>query len=219
MTLTIQPGTPEDYALLAHLHYRDGPPATRVLTLRASIDGQLAGVLIISRPILNAPWRTAAWGGTFAASRTAAAAEANATVRTISRVIIDPRWRGVGIAAALVRAYLAEPLTTRTEAIAAMGRACPFFVQAGMRPIPTRPARRARNLLKTLDEMHIQPWRLIHIERAQTLLRRSPRLRLALQRWANDSRATRAAAHRPGTSLAIAAAASLAAPPRVYVWP
>ncbi len=58
--LTIEPGTPADLEALSALHYRGGPPATVDLVLRciAPDDGApaLAGVLVVSRPVLNAPW-------------------------------------------------------------------------------------------------------------------------------------------------------------------
>jgi GNAT superfamily N-acetyltransferase len=60
----------------------------------------------------------------------------NAEVRCISRVVVDPRWRGLGLAVRLVKAALAEPTTPITEALAAMGRVNPFFERAGMTAYP-----------------------------------------------------------------------------------
>ena len=60
----------------------------------------------------------------------------NAELRCISRVVVDPRWRGLGLAVRLVRDALASPTTPLTEAIAAMGRVNPFFERAGMTAYP-----------------------------------------------------------------------------------
>lgn len=138
----IEPGTPADLAALAHHHYRAGKPATITRVLRAvrpTPDGpdQLAGVLVVSMPVLNALWRPLAWPGRFNTpdrpiDRRANARTINDQLRCISRVITAPSSRGLGIATSLVRAYLAHPDTPCTEAVAAMGACCPFFRAAGM---------------------------------------------------------------------------------------
>ncbi len=86
-----------------------------MLVLRALVEQQLAGVLVVSMPTLNGRWRHAAWPDVdwAAGGRTAAARRLNLRVRTISRVIVEPRCRGMGVATKLVRSYLAGPLTAR----------------------------------------------------------------------------------------------------------
>lgn len=142
--ITIENGTIADYHQLAHHHYRSGKPATHTLVLRAmrsfpitmpAHDPILAGVIVISMPTLNGAWRNRAWPGHFNnQSKSDNAKRINRDLRCISRVIIDPRSRGLGIASNLVRHYLANPQTPATESIAAMGSICPFFERAGMKP-------------------------------------------------------------------------------------
>jgi len=221
-SLIIEPGTPADLDALSALHYRGGPPATIDLILRgvASDDDtpSLAGVLVVSRPVLNAPWRVAAWGDAFAQrDKRTLAALVNREVRTISRVIVAPTWRGLGIAQRLTRAYLARPLTPRTEAIAAMGRWCPFFVGAGMRAISPRPARRDVAFRAALARRGLAPWRLLEPSAARSAARVAS-LRMAARAWARASRATRRLAAGPAERLALAAAHVLASP-LVFVSP
>lgn len=140
----VERGSMEDYRALSHLHYRGGCPATVVRVLRAVREvprwiepsgGVLAGVLCVSLPALNSRWRERAWPGVFrSGDKRRDAAQVNALLRTISRVIVEPRSRGLGVATALVRAYLADPITPATEASAAIGAVCPFFEHAGMTP-------------------------------------------------------------------------------------
>jgi len=61
--ISIIPGRPTDYAPLARFHYRAQRPATCVHTLSAidRTNGELVGVLTISMPTLNGPWRRLAW--------------------------------------------------------------------------------------------------------------------------------------------------------------
>jgi GNAT superfamily N-acetyltransferase len=225
MNIIIQRGTRDDYAALARFHYRAADPARPVLTLRAIDNDTLAGVLVITRPTLNAPWRRAAWPELFVHSRSnrTAALTLNRHVRTIARVIIDPRYRALGIARQLVSHYLANPLTTHTEAIAAMGRCCPFFSRAGMQEVTPRPTRRDTRLALTLRQLSLAPWELIELTRARSCLIASPSLRAAIRTWALDSKSTRR--HLPDnptdldalTPFAILAASSLTARPLVYV--
>ncbi|MEE9211797.1 MAG: hypothetical protein V3U29_04000, partial [Phycisphaeraceae bacterium] len=56
----------------------------------------------------------------------------NAELRCISRVVVHPQWRGLGLAVRLVRASLDDPQTIFTESLAAMGKVHPFFERAGM---------------------------------------------------------------------------------------
>jgi ABC-type ATPase with predicted acetyltransferase domain len=57
---------------------------------------------------------------------------ANENVRTISRVIVHPQFRGIGVAAEVVRCVLEGCPTRWVEAVAAMGKVHPFFERAGM---------------------------------------------------------------------------------------
>lgn len=191
----IAPAEIDAYHRLAHLHYRPSHPAVIDRTLGAYADGTLCGVLTISRPTLNLARRADAWPGDYDTSdRRANARRINRDLRCISRVIVDPRFRGRGIARRLVRAYLDDPLTPRTEALAAMGVACPFFRRAGMVPFQPRSAPQHRALLTFLQGCGVERWRLATPRDAQ---RRAvdatseATLRKRLETWANASRSTR----------------------------
>jgi hypothetical protein len=197
------------------------------LTAVDTTTGELAAILTISMPTLNGPWRHHAWPRLFHPAATPstkrlAAQHANRYLRTISRVIVDPRYRALGIARRLVEAYLADPLTPCTEAIASMGRWCPFFAHAGMRDVPLPPTRRERMFARALERLGLEPWELADVGRAASVVRASESFRAAITTWANYSRATRRQLPADGdpvaiTNLAILAGASLTARPVVYV--
>jgi len=199
LTIRIAEGTIRDYDRLAPHHYLAGRPATheRVLVARASDDGPALGVLVVSRPVLNARWRAAAWPGRFtpgaSLSPSLAARRINRELRCISRVIVDPRVRGCGVASKLVRAYLADPLTPMTESVAAMGWVCPFFERAGMTAWPL--ARRASDerLVVAIQEAGHEPEDLIDDEVATEILGDAA-LRRAITTW---GRAVGAALPKP----------------------
>src|SRR5205085_372514 len=96
---------------------------------------EVLGVLVRSLPQLCCQLRDLATGGRYRTLRRRdAAVVLNREVRTISRVVIDPRVRGLGLAVRLVRHALTHtsPAIHFTEALAAMGRVSPFFQHAGM---------------------------------------------------------------------------------------
>lgn len=214
----IEPGCAADYRALAHLHYRGAGPATWARVLRAvdRRDGTLAGVLVVSMPTLHGTARRRAWPGVFEAR---SAAELSAVVRrelrTISRVVVDPRYRGLGVATALVRRYLSAPLTPRTEAVAAMASCTSFFAAAGMREVPIEPHRRHVRLARTLDGMKLGPADLLTPERLALPRRRE--LWRALRAWARAARPPRALARARCGRIARAAGLALLAAPRAYV--
>ncbi len=146
--IQLRTGTAQDFAALAGHHYRAARPATmmRVFALhdpapavadrfygRADPNGRAVAVLVESLPALSCLLRDAALGGRYNALPARQRARLlNAEVRCISRVIVDPRYRGLGLAVRLVRHALATATTPYTEALAAMGTASPFFEKAGM---------------------------------------------------------------------------------------
>jgi ABC-type ATPase with predicted acetyltransferase domain len=60
---------------------------------------------------------------------------ANANVRTLSRVIVHPQFRSIGLASLLVREVCRGAETRYVEALAVMGRVHPFFERGGMRRV------------------------------------------------------------------------------------
>lgn len=222
--IRIVEGLIDDYHALAPLHYRAGPPATAdlILAARDTRADHLAGVLVVSHPTLNAAWRNAAWPDRFSSGRRKHdAVRLNAEIRCISRVVVDPRYRSLGIARAMVRAYLARPLTPCTEAIAAMGAACPFFAAAGMREIETHPCRRDARLLNTLSRARLEPWRLAMPKAAWARVQRcdaKEEVEHALHVWANASRATRKLTSGPIEALFTKACTTVASERIAYVW-
>lgn len=213
----IEVGTIADLRAMSRWHYRAGRPGpvVRVLVARRRVAGEdrnehrnehrdeLLGVLAVSMPTLNGRWRARAFGGALGAPTTiegstgldkrAAAIELNASVRCISRVVVDPRWRGCGLATALVRAYLRDPLTPCTESVAAMGAFSGFFVSAGMRAVELEPSPRDARLLAALSSAGIEAWRLAHARGAVAALSARQRRTLGARArtWARSSRATR----------------------------
>jgi GNAT superfamily N-acetyltransferase len=175
-----------DYEALAHAHYRAERPAVPVHVLRAVAGEAVVGVLVVAMPVLNGPWRRAAWPGWLDGLAKRDAAEAvNAQVRTIARLVVAPAFRARGVGSQLVRVYLASPLTPRTEALAAMGVLCPVFERAGMRRVQCPPSRTALRVVRTLRERGVPVWALAHGPTRRRLAS-DPRVARALRSLAVD---------------------------------
>ena len=132
-------GTRADYFELARYHYVNRAPATwaGVWTARwrgANGRDHLLGVAVLSWPTLRCLARERALGLGHMTDRRRAR-WVNANLRTISRVIVHPAARGLGVATGLVRAILEERGRDHIiEALAhsARGLLC-HFDAAGMR--------------------------------------------------------------------------------------
>lgn len=218
--------TMDDARGLLAFHYASGQPARVCRMLGAWIDtggsSELVGVLTVSHATLNDRWRGAAWPGVFdGLGKRERVLRLNAEVRRISRVVVDFRWRGMGIATALVCAYLRKPLTARTEAVAAMGSFCRCFERAGMRSVACAVPIRDEKLAKELRRMRIAP-EMLADERAVARGSRDGVFVRAMRRWANSAGATRKCLVRAEWLQEIAPAAARAVlairqPERVWV--
>jgi len=226
--LAICEGKVDDYHTLERFHYRAGPPATiaRVLVARDTENEEVRGVLVVSHPTLNGRWRDIAWPSERPTDKGASAAWLNREVRCISRVIVEPRARGRSIATSLVRAYLSRPDTPRTEAIAAMGGACPFFASAGMREVGIARTARDAALARSLARAGLRASQCADLALVRRRLSRSPMLRREIERWARASRATsrwcegdREMGIECLAELVCLGAGGIVCPPRVFVSP
>lgn len=207
--LAIEAGTIADYRALQRFHYRVGQPGVVRWVLRAMhraptvvgrylgrpAGAELAGVLVCSRPALSCAMRDAATCGRYRGlAPQHAAFMLNREVRTVSRVIIEPRFRGMGVAVRLVRAALDRPehgmpALRFTEALAAMGRVCPFFERAGMIRYDPRPSRSDLRLLDALNRLGVDGLRIEEVGADDR-----PWLAAELRRWHK-------AAHRTPTAI------------------
>jgi hypothetical protein len=137
--LKIVPGTRADYESLSHYHYCEtsmGPYAPIFAIkgkFRTATKLETVGVIVYSMPTAGAQMRNIATAGIFAGLDKGTRLKLiNSNIRTISRVIIEPRFRSLGLAVRLVKETMPAMNVPFIEALAVMGRANPFFEKAGM---------------------------------------------------------------------------------------
>ncbi len=118
----------------------------------------LVGVIVVSRSALSLGGRDRATGGRYGTAgmgRIATANLVNRELRVISRVVIAPNWRGLGLAGRLVAETLPLVGTPYVEAMAAMGRMHPFFERGGMTAYPQPLSRYGERLRACLEAVGI----------------------------------------------------------------
>jgi len=168
--LRVERGERADWLALAPLHYRShaagavtdifrmvyAPPAFAGSARPASRAAKcfLVGVIVYSRAPLSLAARDRATGGRYRMAglgRVAVARLINEELRIISRVVLTPNWRGLGLASRLVAETLPQVGSPYVEAMAAMGAMHPMFERAGMTAYPPLPTPQGERLRAALE--------------------------------------------------------------------
>jgi ABC-type ATPase with predicted acetyltransferase domain len=144
--IRIEQGTTADYKQLSQFHYRNArcPPARSVFTLKR--EGEICGAIVYAYPSPTCFGRSRVWKGTLR--------ELQREVSVISRVVLHPKYRGIGLGEKLVRDTLAFCGTRFVEAVAVMVRVNPFFEKAGMRRVAeSKPSLAVSEALEKLGQL------------------------------------------------------------------
>jgi len=174
--LQISPGTLDDYRRLAYYHYRDSRPGpvAAIFTLRpvpkseVLLQAPAVGVIVYSMPVPEVELRDVATAGFFAGfDRSTKCALLNKHVRCITRLVVDPRFRGLGLASRLIRETMPRLDVAIIEAMAVMGLVNPFLERAGMTPYRAKAPVRSVRLIEALSSVGIEDRQLVHPERVQ----------------------------------------------------
>lgn len=163
--LVFAPGSLRDWPHFARWHYLgSGRPGPTAAVWLARLRGAPVGIALFAFPhlLLGARRGVLPPGCAPRAVLQQGTRELNATLRTLSRVVVDPRLRGCGVAAGLLRHALPRLGVPCVECIAQMGDYCGFLHAAGFaRAGSVTPPRAALALQQFLQKHGLQ---------AQTLL-------------------------------------------------
>ncbi len=133
--LVLEHGSARDYAALEQFHYLPKRPATwadvwRIQYVQSS-QSRIVAVGVLSYPVLSCRLRERFFNRK-GCSRKEQIRFVNEQLRTISRVIVHPQFRSLGLSTVLVECLIENCPTRYVEALAMMARAHPFFEKAGM---------------------------------------------------------------------------------------
>jgi len=179
----IAPGCLDDYSRLAHYHYRECRPGPfeKIFVLRNESAGparkKTIGVIVYSMPTPRLQIRSTVTDNFFGGfDRSTQLELINRNIRRISRVIIAPRFRGLGLANRLVRQTMPKMNVPIIEAMAVMGRVNPFLEKAGMKPYASKLPKRFAQLIEALSMIGIEDKDLIDPQKVQRKLTRFTRI-------------------------------------------
>jgi GNAT superfamily N-acetyltransferase len=144
--MRVQQGTLADYKLLSQFHYRSGrcPPSRRIFALKRG--DELCGVAVYSYPSPLCFGRSKVWKGSLK--------ELQRDVSVVSRVVVHPKFRGIGLGEKLIAETLSKCGTPCVEAVAVMARYNPFFEHAGMQRIAeSKPSAAVTDALAGLERL------------------------------------------------------------------
>jgi len=139
----VEEGNINDYKQLAPFHYRTShlPPPRKIFTLKRK--NELCGVIVYSHPPPTTHGRNKATKTTFQQIKN--------QLSTISRVIIHPKYRTIGLGAKIVQETLKKAPTPYVETLAVMAKYNPFFEKAGMQKITE--SKPTKNTTATLEQL------------------------------------------------------------------
>ncbi len=184
--IILKPCSFSEYSKLAHYHYRTGPPGPvrKAFGLyfpslsKIDIDNafRLIGIIIYSYPPLSSRLRNLATKNRYMKIKPLSrrASLINREISTISRVIIDPQFRSLGLAQKLIKHTLPLTQTKFVEASAIMGHLNPFFEKAGMKKFTAPPDKRRLTLINAFESVGIPITALINPTIAIELIRNLP---------------------------------------------
>ena len=159
--LRIMPGNHADYESLARFHYRDftvGPMSHIFIIVdqhpHRRLSAGVVGAVVYCSPPPNNATRNIATNGFFTGlDRASSLKLLNRNLRTMSRLIIEPRYRGLGLASWLVAQTMDKVGVPMIEAMSVMSKTHPFLKRAGMTeyvPSPEPKTEKMRAALETI---------------------------------------------------------------------
>ena len=144
--MTIEQGTKADYKALSQFHYRTNrlPAPRKIFTLKRK--GELCGVIVYSYPSPITFGRAKVWKGNIQ--------QLQKEMSSISRVVIHPKYRSIGLGAKLIAETLSQAGTPYVETVAVMAKYNPFFEKAGMQRVAeSEPSKYVLNALSKLERL------------------------------------------------------------------
>ncbi|MBN2336722.1 GNAT family N-acetyltransferase, partial [Candidatus Bathyarchaeota archaeon] len=143
--VTVEESTKEDYQRLAYLHYRDHRVVAPHKFFSMKLGDELIGVIAYTYTTPTASGRVKAVG------YRPRLKELNEEWALISRVIVHPKYRTIGLGAKLIKDTLRLTGRRHVELIAVMAQYNPFAEKAGMKKILVKEP--TEKIVKAVDRL------------------------------------------------------------------
>jgi GNAT superfamily N-acetyltransferase len=143
----VEEGSMADWRALAGFHYRSHrvPAPRKIFVLKRGQE--LCGVIVYSYPAVTS------FGRRLVVSKMGMK-ELNGKLSNISRVVVHPKYRTMGLGSKLIKDTLGLAGTEYVEMSAVMAKYNPFAERAGMKRILTQPPpKEAQNIVRILERL------------------------------------------------------------------
>lgn len=155
-----RPGTLADWRKLKHLHYAAGDPATvhSAHVLHLDTDPAPIAVALLSWPDLHSAARNLDTDDRYKLQGNAEATHRlNREVVKLSRIVIAPEFRGIGLTRMLLAELIEKVRPRYIESTTALGRWNPFLLSLGFREVPQATAAAEADLLEWAESTRVPP--------------------------------------------------------------
>lgn len=145
-------GTREDYERLKQFHYRQASLGAVKQIYKCTYKDDVVGVIVICYPHLALKGRNIALDNALSKMTKENCQILNKMFDSIARVIVHPRFRGIGLSQYMLKEYFKLTDATFTETLAVMANYTPFFERAGMIRIDVDEDEKRTALVSQLEE-------------------------------------------------------------------
>jgi len=150
--MRVEEGTKQDYEKLAGFHYRNSHLFAHQKIFALKRGEETAGVIVYSSPPIAVSGRRKAFG------RNLSIQEVNRNLTRISRVVVHPKYRTIGLGVKLVKETLPLAGKPYVETVAVMAKYNCFFERAGMQNIAESvPSKHVLNAIEKLRSLGFNP--------------------------------------------------------------
>ncbi len=146
--MRIEKGSMKEWETLSHLHYRSHrvPAPRKIFCLKRGRE-EVCGVIVYSYPAVTC------FGRRLMLPRMSIK-ELNTRLSNISRIVVHPKYRTIGLGSKLVRETLDLAGTPYVEMSAVMAKYNPFAEKAGMQKVAVQqPPKEAVKMLQVLENL------------------------------------------------------------------
>ena len=145
--MRVEAGSMGDWRALSSFHYRGHRCSPPRKVFRLMRKDELCGVIVYSYP------PPACYGRRFVLPRMTMR-ELNSQLSTINRVVIQPKYRTIGLGAKLIRETLPSAGTPFVELVEFMAKYSPFAEKAGMQKVAVQePSKEVLHVAMELDSL------------------------------------------------------------------
>jgi DNA polymerase elongation subunit (family B)/ABC-type lipoprotein export system ATPase subunit len=148
----VEVGTKEDYEKLKKFHYRQARLGALKKVYKCTYKNELVGVIVIAYPHLALKGRNIALNNKIAKMTKENCDFINQKIDYVARVIVLPKYRGIGLSYYFLKEYFKLTDATYVETVAVMANYNPFFEKAGMTRIDVDLDDKRETSVKVLEQ-------------------------------------------------------------------